>query len=293
MIKSMTAYGRGEHTADDVRFTAELKSVNNRYRDIVLRLPKTLQVIEDEIRGLIAPRIKRGRIEVSIQIEKEDAEVEYGLTLNLPLVKAYLGIFQQLKDEFGLDQKISPEALCQMKDVIQFKPEEVEIDRIRPGIQEALTLALNSHEAMRMKEGKAIEEDFSQRLQLIEGYLDHIEGQAPITVKSYEKKLKEKISQISRDIEIDENRLIQEVAIFADRCDITEEIVRMRSHLSQFSHYMAKDDAIGRRLDFLMQEINREVNTMGAKATDSSISAKAVEIKAELEKIREQIQNRY
>jgi len=287
----MTAYGRGEYTADDTRFTAELKSVNNRYRDIVLRLPKTLHIIEDEIRALIAPRIKRGRIEVSIQIEKEGAEVEYGLALNQRLVKSYLGIFQQLKDEFGYDQKISPEAFCQMKDVILFKPEDADIDKIRPGIQEVMTLALDSHEAMRTQEGKAIEEDFNQRLQLIQGYLDYIEGQAPIIVENYEKRLKEKIVHISKDIDIDENRLIQEVAIFADRCDITEETVRTRSHLSQFEHYLAMDDAIGRRLDFLMQEINREVNTMSAKATDSTISAKAVEIKAELEKIREQIQN--
>ena len=287
----MTAYGHGEHTADDTRFIAEIKSVNNRYRDIVLRTPKTLQIIEDEIRPFIATRVRRGRIEVSIQIEKEGAEVEYGLALNHRLVKSYLGLFQQLKDEFGIDQKIGPEALCQMKDVILFIPEDVEIDKIRSGIQEALTLALDSHEAMRIQEGRAIEEDVSQRLHLIEGYLNHIEEHAPAIVENYEKRLKEKIAQISNDIDVDENRLIQEVAIFADKCDITEEVVRTRSHLSQFRHYMRMDDAIGRRLDFLMQEINREVNTMSAKATDSAISAKAVEIKAELEKIREQIQN--
>jgi len=287
----MTAYGRGEHTTDDTRFISELKSVNNRYRDIVLRIPKTLQVIEDEIRALIAGRIRRGRIELSVQIEREGAEVEYGLALNQRLVKSYLGIFQQLKDEFGYDERMSPEAFCQMKDVILFKPEDVDIDKIRPGVQEAVTRALDSHETMRIQEGKVIEDDFNERLQLIQGYLDHIEGRAPLIVENYEKRLKDRMIQISKDVEIDENRLLQEVAIFSDKCDVTEEIVRARSHLSQFKHYMAMDDAIGRRLDFLMQEINREINTMSSKATDSLVSANVVEIKAELEKIREQIQN--
>jgi uncharacterized protein (TIGR00255 family) len=144
---------------------------------------------------------------------------------------------------------------------------------------------------MRMVEGQAIEADFLKRLKLIEAYLDDIEQSAPNMIEAYQKRLKEKIHNISQGIELDESRLMQEVAIFADRCDITEEIVRLRSHLKQFQNYMSVDDSIGRRLDFLIQEINREVNTISSKTFDSSISAKVVEIKGELEKLREQVQN--
>lgn len=291
MIKSMTAYGRGEHNQGELVFTAELKSLNNRYRDIILRTPKSLQALEDEIRSKISSKIRRGRVEVSIQMETNTGEGEYQLELNVPLVKSYFRIFRGLKEEFGLDEKVRPESLCQMKDIILFKPPDAEIDEVRPGLQEVLGLALESLDKMRMEEGRAIEEDFLKRLELIEGYLDDIEENAPKTVEEYRKRLRDKIQKISKDIELDESRLIQEVAIFADRCDITEEIVRFRSHLKQFRDYMSKNDSIGRRLDFLIQEINREVNTIGSKATDSSLSSKVVEIRAELEKLREQIQN--
>ena len=284
MIRSMTAYGRGEHSEGDTTFTAELKSLNNRYRDVILRIPKTFQALEDEIRSQIASKVRRGRIEVSIQMEKNAAETEYELELNLPLVRSLIRIFEELNEQFGLDDKIAPETLCQMRDVILYKPHDVDIEEARPALQEVIRLALDSLDKMRRVEGQAIEEDFLKRLKLIEAYLDDIEDGAPTVVK-------EKMHKISQDIELDESRLMQEVAIFADRCDITEEIVRLRSHLKQFQNYMSVDDSIGRRLDFLIQEMNREVNTISSKTFDSSISAKVVEIKGELEKLREQVQN--
>jgi uncharacterized protein (TIGR00255 family) len=291
LIRSMTAYGRGEHSEGDTAFTAELKSLNNRYRDIILRIPKTFQALEDEIRSQIASKVRRGRIEVSIQMEKNAAEAEYDLELNLPLVRSLIQIFEELNERFGLDDKIAPETLCQMRDVILYKPHDVDIDKARPALQEVLRLALDSLDKMRMVEGQAIEADFLKRLKLIEAYLDDIEQSAPTMIEAYQKRLKEKIQNISQDVELDESRLMQEVAILADRCDITEEIVRLRSHLKQFQSYMSVDDSIGRRLDFLIQEINREVNTISSKTFDSSISAKVVEIKGELEKLREQVQN--
>ena len=291
MIKSMTAYGRGEYTHGDTEFVAEIKSVNNRYRDVILRTPKALQVLEDEIRSQISSRTRRGRIEVSVQMAKNGGEVEYDLELNSPLVSSYFKIFKELSEKFGLDDKIRPEYLCQMRDVILFKPEDVNADEARPGLQEVLKQALDSFDEMRIQEGRALEDDFIKRLGLIEKNLETIEKSAPSVVEEYRRRLKDKIQNISQDFEIDETRMIQEVAIFADRCDITEEIVRTRSHLNQFRKYMEMDDSIGRRLDFLIQEINREVNTMSAKASDSTISAKVVEIKAELEKLREQAQN--
>ncbi|MBU2498306.1 MAG: DUF1732 domain-containing protein, partial [Proteobacteria bacterium] len=197
----------------------------------------------------------------------------------------------QLAEDFGIEEKIRPYELCQMRDVIVLKPKEVALDEARKGIGEAMALALDSCDKMRVKEGEAIEEDLLQRLGLIEAYLREVEKRAPLVVEEYQKRLKEKIDRMSQEIEIDDARMVQEVVFFADRCDITEEIVRARSHFEQFHHYLSVDDAVGRRLDFLLQEIHREVNTMSAKSTDASISGKTVEIKAELEKIREQVQN--
>ncbi|MFC1533081.1 YicC/YloC family endoribonuclease [Thermodesulfobacteriota bacterium] len=291
MIKSMTAYGRGENELSNIVFVAEVKSLNNRYRDIILRLPRGLQVLEDEVRSHISSRVRRGRIEVSIQAEKKGEEINQNLALNLPLVKSYLDIFKRLSDEFGLDDKIRPEFFIQIKDAIIMKPGEMDLDESRSGIQEVIVHALDSLDSMKIQEGKAIEEDIIKRLMLIDEYLNSIDERSPTVVKDYKVRLKDRIENISEDINLDEGRLMQEVAIFAGRCDITEEIVRARSHLVQFRDYMSRDDSIGRRLDFLTQEISREINTISAKASDSFISANAVEIKAELEKIREQIQN--
>lgn len=291
MIRSMTAYGRGESSDRNTRFVAEIKSVNNRYRDVTPRIPRALQAVEDEIRAHVASRIQRGRIEVSLQMEREGEAAEYDLELNLPLVKSYLDIIRELHETCGLENKVSTETICQLRDVVQMKPRDLDIDALKPGIKESLDLALDSHEAMRIQEGKAIEMDFMERLQVIETRLDAIEGRAPRVVEDYALRLRKKINDMSEDMETDENRLTQEVAFFSDRCDITEEVVRARSHLAQFRHYIAAEEAVGRRLDFLIQEIYREVNTMGSKASDSSISADVVEIKGELEKIREQVQN--
>ena len=287
----MTAYGRGEHREGDTIFTAELKSLNNRYRDVILRIPKNFQTLEDEIRSQIASKVRRGRVEVSIQMEKNATEGEYDLELNVPLVRSLVQIFEELNEQFGLDRKITPETLCQMRDVILYKPHDMDIDAARPALQEVIRLALDSLDKMRRVEGQAIEKDFVKRLKLIKTYLDEIEERAPTMVEAYQKRLKEKINNLSQDMVLDESRLMQEVAIFADRCDITEEIVRLTSHLKQFQNYMSMDDSVGRRLDFLIQEINREVNTISSKSSDSSISAKVVEVKGELEKLREQVQN--
>lgn len=291
MIKSMTAYGRGEYVKDGRCFVVEVKSVNNRYRDIIVRMPRSLQALEDDMRSQIGERIRRGRIEVSMQIERNGGEEDYTLELNTPLVKAYMRILQQLSEEFHLDQRLRAESLIQMKDVILMKPQELDPDSIRPCLNEALKTALDSYDIMRMAEGKAIEADLEKRLSRIDESLDEIERTASQVRNEYWMRLKERIKKISDDIEIDENRLLQEAALLIDRADITEEVVRVRSHLGQFRKYMGVDDAIGRRMDFLIQEMNREVNTISSKSSDASISLRAVEAKAELEKMREQIQN--
>jgi uncharacterized protein (TIGR00255 family) len=291
VIRSMTGYGRGECSLGEKKFVAEIKSVNNRYRDIILKLPRAFQVIEDELRSQIASRMRRGRIEVVVQTEKSNGPSEYALELNLPVARSYFRIMRELCEEFGLDQNIRADDLCQLKDVILFKSEDVNVDEVRTALQELIRRALDSCDVMRFHEGQAIQEDLSGRLDRIEEYLGEIEEMAPLVVEEYRKRLKERVHQILQGMDADENRLAQEIALFADRSDITEEIVRTKSHLGQFRKYMTLDDAVGRRLDFLTQEIHREVNTLSSKASSASISSKAVEIKAELEKVREQVQN--
>ena len=291
MIKSMTAYGRGECRQGDTLFVAEIRSLNNRHRDIVMRLPKRFQALEKDIRSLVFSRVRRGRLDVSIQTENGGEEVPYSLDLNVPLVSSYLRIFKQLAEEFGLDQEIRIESLCQMKDVILFRPEDADLEEARSALLEALNQALDSLDIMRDREGKAIESDFLKRLDLLEKYTDEISGRVPELVEDYRNHLNDKMQNILKDVAVDENRLIQEVAFFAERSDITEELVRIRSHLEQFHKYLSLDDALGRRLDFLIQESNREVNTLSTKASDAFISKIVVEMKAELEKLREQVQN--
>jgi uncharacterized protein (TIGR00255 family) len=291
LIKSMTAFGRGEYELNNTLFSTEIKTLNNRYKEIILRMPNSLQELEEEIKALISSRIKRGRVEVSLQMGKKDKENSYNLDLNIPLLKSYLNIFRRMNDEFGLGETIRPDYLCQIKDMITMKPEETNTDESRTGLKMAMEQALNSLDAMRTQEGRAIEDDFVLRLDLIEMHLNVIEERSPIVVDEYKEKLKNRIEALTEDIHADENRLAQEIAIFASRCDITEEIVRTRSHLKQFRNYMSMDDSVGRRLDFLTQELNREINTISSKASDSLISSRAVEVKAELEKLREQVQN--
>ena len=289
-MKSMTAYGRGECEMGRNTLTAEIKTLNNRYRDIILRLPSALQEFEDLIRSEISSRVKRGRIEVSIQLTANE-DATYNLEINRSLLNAYRRIYDEMNNEFGTDEKLKPDFFLQLRDALISRPLELDPEESKKGLEKLLRQALDSLDAMRIQEGNALGEDLDNRLDLIKNYFDVIEERSPSVVTEYREKLKNRIDAISEDLEVDEARLAQEVAIFAGRCDITEEIVRARSHLDQFHNYMKMDDSIGRRLDFLVQELNREINTISSKASDSSISANAVEVKAELEKIREQIQN--
>ena len=291
MIKSMTAYGRSEYLLGDTLFVAEIRSLNNRYRDIILRIPKNYQALEKELKAIISSRIRRGRIEVSVQMVNNGEESPYSLELNMPLVNSYFKIFNQLAKNLGLDQEIQLDSLCQMKDVILLKSEEGDVEKLRTGFQQVVGQVLDSLDVMRIKEGEAIEADFLERLNLLEEYVNEVGNRAPSLVEEYRKRLKDKIDRILKDMTLDDIRLAQEVALFAERSDITEELVRIRSHLKQFREYLSMDDAIGRRLDFLIQELNREVNTLSSKASDSFISRVVVEMKAELEKLREQVQN--
>lgn len=290
MLRSMTAYGRAESVKGNIAFVAEMKSVNGRYREIILRLPQVLQPLEDRIKPIISSTLKRGRIEISIQM-KDNSGNNLELELNKPLVKAYITVFNELNRELGCDQPIDLSVFSQLKDTIIMKQENVDIEKTWPDLREVIDKALLSLDAMRLNEGKVIEKDFLKRLKNIKRYIKEISNQSKVTIEGYRDKLIEKIQKLVKNLEITEDRLVQEVAFMAERSDITEELVRTQSHLEQFRNYMNHDDVVGRRLEFLLQEVNREVNTIGSKAADSFISQRTVEIKAELEKLREQIQN--
>ena len=290
MLKSMTAYGSAESIKDGLDFIVEIRSVNYRYREIVLRLPQSLQPFEEKVRSVVSSKVKRGRIEVSIQI-KDNGNKGLKLELNRPLVKAYIQVFKELNDELECKQPIDPLFFSQLKDIILIKQESIDLENAWPDLENVINNALRSMESMRINEGKALEKDFLERLNTITKYIDEIRSRTMAIIESYRDKLRQKINKLIKPIELNEDRLIQEVALLADKSDITEELIRVESHLEQFRNFINQDDVIGRKLDFLLQEINREVNTMGSKAADSLVSQLAVEIKAELEKLREQVQN--
>jgi len=290
MLKSMTAYGRAESLKGDAGFVVEIKSGNNRYREIILRLPQIVQQFEDRIRTLVASTIKRGRVELIVQV-KENGDRAVTLELNRPLVKAYVNIFNELNRELGSEQPLDFSFFSHVRDVIIIKHENLDLEAMWPDVKEVIEEALVSLETMRDNEGRAIEKDFLNRLLQITQNIGEIKERSKISIDEYRNKLIEKVKKLIKDIEINEERVMQEVAFVAERCDITEELVRIESHVEQFRYYISTDDAVGRRLDFLVQEINREINTIGSKASDSFISQRAVEVKAELEKLREQIQN--
>jgi uncharacterized protein (TIGR00255 family) len=291
MIRSMTGYGRGESISGDRNIIAEIKSVNNRYRDILVRLPRSLQPLEDDIRSQVASRMRRGRFEVNIQVEKKEGEGELALDLNMELARTYYRILSRVSEELGLQKAIGPVEICQMKDVITYKPEEMDMERIRADLKAALEAALEDCESMRIKEGSALEKELKQRMDGIRAALDQIHSRAPLVPEEWGRRVREKLQQMVQSVEVDENRLAQEMVYFADRSDITEEIVRSRSHLVQFGNALTGDEPVGRKLEFLIQELHREINTISSKASDASISATAVEVKVELEKMREQVQN--
>jgi len=292
MIRSMTGYGRAEALLDGRKWTVEIKSLNHRYTEVFVRMPAALLALEGEVKRKVGERLTRGRIEVVIRIESEAAQDgEMRFDLNLPLLRHYHSLLLQLKETLNLKDDISLGMLAGLKDAFIAKEAEVDLDGAWKGMEAVLEEALSALTEMRKKEGEIILRDMVMRLDLIKRCLDVIEGRAPKVVEEYHRKLTERVKELTGGIEIDAARLSQEVAIMADRMDITEEVVRFRSHLNQLDEMLAGDEAAGRKIDFLLQEVNREVNTMGSKGNDAEISCRVVEIKSELSRMREQVQN--
>ncbi|QXM05855.1 YicC/YloC family endoribonuclease [Crassaminicella indica] len=291
MIKSMTGFGRGEAKDIERQFVVEIKSVNHRYNDIVIRMPKRLIYLEDQLKNLIKEYIKRGRVEVYITLENI-GDTDTRISVNEPLAKQYIDCLKRIKDEFSVLDDISVSLVSKFPDVIKVSPKEEDEDAVWNCLKEAVSNALQKLMKMRASEGVKLAEDINNRCTYIADIVNKIENRSPSVVLEYKQRLYDRIRELlDDDVEIDENRLSMEVALFADKCSITEEIVRLKSHVDQLKKTLKESHPIGRKLDFLIQEMNREINTVGSKSSDLEITNYVVDIKSELEKIREQVQN--
>lgn len=291
MIKSMTGYGRGEACAEGRRFTVELKSVNNRFCEVILRQPRSLAQIEDKIKRRIQDQVTRGRVDGYISIE-ETGEVTPAVKVDKAMAVAYYKSMEDLKESLAIAGEISLKDLLSLPNVISLEQPEENVEQWVAAIEQACDDALAGLVTMRQNEGTRLKADIRQRAGLIrELVLGQVAARAPLVVEEYRAKLTQRLAEWLEDGTVDESRLAAEVAIFADRADISEEIVRLNSHLEQLEQILSAGGAVGRKLDFLVQEMNREINTIGSKANDLVITNAVVNAKSELEKIREQVQN--
>lgn len=290
MIRSMTGYGKAEAPLPAGRLVAEIRSVNHRYGDISIKIPRALMEFENDVRKAVAVWLKRGKIEVFLQIAG-GTEAGGLPVLNLPLARAYHGIFVRMKEELEIEDPITLALLAAQKDVLAGGGNEDFDESLHQELLSLVESALEKTDAMRRREGAILLEDLKARRGSLSMLIGKIAERAPEVMAETGKKLKERVSLLIGDCGVDEARLAQEIAFMADRGDITEELVRFNSHLCQFDETLLLDEPVGRKLDFLVQELNREVNTIGSKANDVGITTIVVQLKAELEKIREQVQN--
>jgi len=290
MIRSMTGFGMGQYEENGRSFSVEIKSVNHRYSDVSIRLPRQLSYLEDNIKKLLLNNISRGKIDIYISQDKFSEE-DISVSVDYVLAESYIKALYELRDKYNLEDDISVSLISRFPDILNVtkaKEEDSEVWRI---LSIAIEKALSGFMAMRENEGEKLAEDIARRAEYIKSIVKSIEARSPEVVQEYKIKLEERIKELLGDVTIDENRLAAEVAIFADKCSITEEIVRLYSHIDQLLEILHEDQPVGRKLDFLVQEMNREINTIGSKASDMAISKYVVEAKSEIEKIREQIQN--
>jgi len=290
MLKSMTGYGRGESRNEKMEISAEIKSVNHRYADINIKLPRFLGAYENDVRKHVAKKIGRGKVDVYLN-HSALGEVACEPVLNEPLAQAYADVFRDLKAKCQLNGDVSLELLAAQRDVVTLQEVARDEEGLKQQLYEAINSALAAHDQMRCAEGEATAVDMRERLATIESMLVAIIGRAPAVAQEWQEKLLERLAKLQPDVAADPQRVAQEVALFADRCDISEEVTRFRSHLVQFLELFNAAEPVGRQMDFLLQELNRETNTMGSKSNDAELTRKVVAIKAELEKIREQVQN--
>ena len=290
MIKSMTGYGRAVETVNGREFTVEVRSVNNRYLDASVRLPRMLSFAEDAVKGRIKNAVSRGKVEMFVTVHTEGGE-EVTVTLNTNVLEGYLNAMRQMVERYGVKDEITTASLSRMSDVFSVEKPDVDEEQLLADLLHVVDKALENYNAMREKEGAALDADLRSRGQTILDFVSQVEQGNGQTVIDYRARLEAKLREVLANTAIDESRILTEAAIFADKVAVDEETVRLRSHLQQMNEMLTSGGAIGRKLDFLLQEMNREANTIGSKCTDVKLARIVVDIKAELEKIREQTQN--
>jgi len=286
----MTGFGRGEVREDSFVISAELRSLNHRFLDIDLRLPKDFSVYEYDIRQLISTRLTRGRVSLTLTV-KGDYTPAARLNLDKPLASRYLGLVKELREEFGLSGAVDVQQLLTLPDIISFEASDNHDGNVGAAVIKCVNLSLDELHEMRLREGKELEKDLFTRLQQTGELIVHIQESTKQNAKAYYAKLKERISALLESNVLDDERLETEVAMLAEKADVTEECIRFQSHNKLFAELLANGSSEGRRLNFLLQEMNREANTIGAKANDAQIAHWVVNIKEEVEKLREQVQN--
>ena len=288
MIKSMTGYGKSEQTIDSLNVTVEIKSVNHRYFEFSARVPREYGFLEEKLKKYCNSLITRGKVECYVSVEDlEEREME--VNVNETLAAGYVKALKELSERFGLKDDISAVTLSRYPDVITLHKASEDEERIWNAVKTVAETAVSKFIEMRETEGSKLRGDILSRADYIIECVEFIEGRSP--VREYNEKLKQRMKELLGDAAVDEQRLLNEAAIYADKIAVDEETVRLRSHISQLREFMNSSEAIGRKLDFLVQEINREANTIGSKAQDVDIAKKVIAIKAEVEKIREQVQN--
>lgn len=289
-ILSMTGYGSAKGTVEGLNISAELKSVNNRYLDVSVRLPRGFLFAEEAIKAAVQQHISRGKVDVFLTVDSSQA-ADTVVRVNEPLLRAYLDALDSIAAEHGLQNDVTALSVARFPDVLSVEKAEADQDALRAGLVALMDEALAEYDRMRLREGQKLREDVESRLVTIEALVTEVETHAPETVEAYHSRLRQKLESVLEGKDVDEARVITECAVFADRVAVDEETVRLRSHIAQMRQMLAAGSPFGRKADFLIQEFNREANTIGSKCQNADIAKVVVDLKSEIEKIREQIQN--
>ncbi len=290
MIKSMTGYGQAVSSFDDYRITIELKTVNNRYLDTSVRVYKQFSFVEESVRELINGKISRGKVDAAIlfdNIKKDDRVV----TLNKEVAEGYFEALKNMAEIFGIENDVKTSSLSAFPDIFTIEKKEQDKEKICEDVKSVLSLALDDLKNSRMREGERLKKFFDESLLKMADLVGKIESRSPETIAEFAQRIKQRVEDFTNGITIDESRLLAEVCLYTDKINITEEITRFMSHLKEFKSLLESNIPVGRKLDFTVQELNREANTMGSKCNDYEISRLVVELKSEIEKVREQVQN--
>lgn len=290
MIKSMTGFGRCEVQKEARKFTVELKSVNHRYLDVNIRMPKKMNYFETSIRSLLKSYANRGKVDIFITYE-DASQAQMAVKYNAVLAEEYLGYLKKMSEEFGLENDVKVSTIARFPEVFTMEEQTEDEEELWNGLKEALQGAFEQFVETRTAEGAHLKKDIEEKLSVLEEHISIVEERSPQIVAEYREKLEEKVKELLEDTQIEENRIAAEVVIFADKICTDEEVVRLKSHINHMRATLEENEGIGRKLDFIAQEMNREANTILSKANDLEVSNHAISLKTEIEKIREQIQN--